>query len=36
MAAVTLVCTGHHEHGATTVDALLNILRSLEPAAVFL
>jgi hypothetical protein len=36
MAAVTLVCTGHHEHGATTVDALLDILRSLEPAVIFL
>ena len=36
MAAITLVCTCHNERGACTEDALLGILRDLEPDVVFL
>jgi hypothetical protein len=36
MAAVTLVCTTHNERGACTEDALLSILRGLDPDVIFL
>lgn len=36
MAAITLVCTCHNERGACTEDALLGILRDLDPDVVFL
>jgi hypothetical protein len=36
LAAITLVCTCHNERGACTEDALLGILRDLDPDVVFL
>lgn len=36
MATVTIVCTSHHERGACTEDALLVIVRGLDPDVVFL
>ncbi len=34
--SITLVCTSHNEGGACTEEALLSILRRLEPDVVFL
>lgn len=36
MAAITLVCTCHKERGSCTEDALLDILRNLDPDVAFL